>query len=110
MMNLWVKLGAVVAAIVVVFVAGLWINATMEEADQADILRKQIRVQIERQDRNDATARRVELELAEQRKKTANLYRRWSAIRETPSNICPLTDSRIRLLKDATAASSESQP
>lgn len=102
-MDLRIKALAVTAAFVLIFISGYFVKDKIDEAAQADLLRQQIKAQIERQDAMAATARATEAERDAWRQRFATLNRKWSEIRAQEPNSCLLGDSRIGLLRDATA-------
>lgn len=102
MPDFWVRAGAIAAAVLGIFLGGYFVKGKIEEAEQADILRQQIKTQIERQDAMAATAEKTEAELVQARSLNAKLNRKWSEIRAQDPHSCLLGDSRIGLLRDAT--------
>jgi Tfp pilus assembly protein PilN len=104
---LWLKAGAAVAVVVLIFVGGYFVKGKIEEAEQADILRQQIKAQIERQDVFAAAAKRTEDELARIKAEKSKTNREWDKIRAEKPATHLLDDRRIRLLRDATAPMGE---
>lgn len=102
-MNFRIKIAALAATVLTVFLGGYFVKGKIEEAEQADLLRQQIRAQIERQDALTAIARRTEDELTRARAANANLNRRWNTLRAEKPDPCLLDADRIGLLRDATA-------
>jgi hypothetical protein len=105
--QLWIRAGALLAAVVLVFVGGYFVKGKIEEAEQADILRQQIKAQIERQDVLAENAKRTEAELARIRAEKTNTDREWDKIRAEKPATHLLDARRIRLLRDATAPMGE---
>ena len=106
-MNAWWKIGLVAAAILLVFDAGYYVKGKFDEADQAEVLRDQIRADRTEQDRVAGVAKAAEADLLAQRQKLANLNKRWSAYRAQKDHTdCRLDPDAIGLLKDATSGAS----
>lgn len=101
-MSFWWKLGAIAAAVVVIFNAGFYVSEKFEEAAQADILRQQIKAQTEKQDSMAAKAEAAEAELSALRRNQSTINRKWNQIRAKDPSLCLLGDSRVGLLRDAT--------
>jgi hypothetical protein len=102
-MDLRIKLLASAALALFVFLGGYYVKDKIDEAAQADLLRQQIKAQVERQDVLTDIARRTEKELAMIRAANSKLNRRWSSIRAEKPNPNLLDADRIGLLRDATA-------
>lgn len=99
----WWKVAAVCAAGIWLSLAGYWMKGLVEEAGQAQVLREQIKANRDAQDKINAVARAAETQLAAERRKAAELNRKWKAIRETESHaVCTLDDDTLGLLRDAT--------
>lgn len=97
-----IRMGLLTLAVLSVFLGGYFVKGKIEEAEQADVLRQQIRAQVERQDKLAAKAEAVEAELAVLRQKQSTINRKWSELRAQEPSPCLLGDSRIGLLRDAT--------
>jgi hypothetical protein len=102
-MDLRIKLLASAAVALFVFLGGYYVKDKIDEAAQADLLRQQIKAQVEQQDALTAKAAATEAERDAWRQRFGNLNRKWSVIRAQEPDTCPLGDSRIGLLRDATA-------
>lgn len=99
----WWKLAAVCGAAIWLSLAGYWLKGVVEEAGQAEVLRGQIKANLEAQDKINTVARAAETQLASERRKAAELNRKWKVIRETESHaVCTLDDDTLGLLRDAT--------
>lgn len=96
------RMGLLALAVLSVFLGGYFVKGKIEEAEQADVLRQQIRAQVQRQDELAAKAEAVEAELANLRQKQSTINRKWNQLRAQESSPCLLGDSRIGLLRDAT--------
>lgn len=106
-MPFWGKVGAIVAAVIVIFNAGFFIKGKFEEAAQADILRQQIKAQAEKQDDMKAKAEAAEAMLAALRRNQSDINRKWNQIRAQDPSLCLLGDSRVGLLREATSPAGE---
>jgi Tfp pilus assembly protein PilO len=106
-MPFWGKVGAIVAAVIVIFNAGFFIKGKFEEAAQADILRQQIKAQAEKQDDMKAKAEAAEAVLSALRRNQSDINRKWNQIRAQDPSLCLLGDSRVGLLREATGPAGE---
>lgn len=98
----WWKAAAVLVVAGWLFLAGYWLKGVVEESEQADVLREQIKTNREAQERVNARAALAESQLAAERAKAAALNRKWSKIRETEGrSVCTLDDDTLGLLREA---------
>ena len=101
-MNFWWKVGLIALAVITVFDAGYFLKGKFEEANQAQLLREQIKTTREEQERVNGRATRAEKDLLLERQKYASLAKKWSVIRDAENHsVCLLDADTLSLLRDA---------
>lgn len=99
------KLGLVALAVVALFNLGSYVRGKFDEADQAQLLRKQIAATAEKQDRMNDVAKHAEAALLTERQKSAMLGKKLGAIRASQTRpVCNLDTDVLGLLRDATGS------
>lgn len=100
-----IRLLLIASAALSVFLLGFYIKGKFEEAEQAAVLRQQIKAGIERQDRINQIARDTEAALLTERQKSAMLKQKWSALRgDKNRTVCTFDADTVGLLRTATSA------
>lgn len=103
--SLLIRVGACALALLGFTLLILWIDGKFEDAAQADILRKQIAANVEKQDEITARAEKAEADVLTEKEKYANLQRQWRKIRASENHsVCALDGDTIGLLREATRA------
>lgn len=101
------KLPLACALAIWLLLAGYWLKGLVEEAKQAETLREQVKANAAAQDRINGIAAETETKLAANRRREAEINRKWNTIREAESRaVCTLDDDVISLLRDATVPAS----
>ncbi len=99
---MWWQSVAACAVVIWLSLAGYWLKGVVAEAEQADVLRGQIKANREAQDRINAVAQAAETTLAAERQKAAELNRKWRKTRDAETRaVCALDDDTLGVLREA---------
>lgn len=99
--SVWIRVGAVALAVLALLLIGGYVRGKFEEADQAQLLRQQIKDGIERQ-RTECRGQGNRGKIADHAQQYAVLNNKWGDIRaKKDRNVCQLDADTVSLLKAA---------
>ena len=101
---LWLQVGGVAAVALALLLTGAYVQGKFEEAEQAEVLRTQIKDMTARLDKANTKAVEAEAEIQADRDALATLTRKWTRTRADKDRApCQLDPDALGVLRGATA-------